>query len=460
MSDNIRQLLSQLTDEALRNAQRSVEQYGYPKDRGYGDLDFAVKRLQEDRETLNRLLSSRRSDSLSVFFWNELEQTLQHVLNAVQRLISGNDAVSMFTEWSDKLHDLLYRYRITARREGEIDYEKRRAELIQLTKDAEQALRAAQKYEQRLRELSQQFEQMQQNFQSVNQTTQQTEELYRKTSQSHLEVQNLLQQARDFTQQIQNTQNQAQGELSAIKNIQADLQRLFADGNTFRKRIEETINQAQEFTEKYEEALQNKLFEIDAETEQKFDRVNELIERTEYALRLATGESLFHAFEKRREELFAQRQVWGKLIAVSAVLTVVWIIVALSGWTFAALQDAPYWVSLIVKTSVGIVPISLFYFSIKQYTHERQMEEEYAYRSALSLSLEPYSDMVRKSLPPDDQGNLQTKHTEFLVESIQRIFTPPTEMTAAKGDKALSLRQLQRLMNLLGDFIAKLKQFS
>jgi len=64
-------------------------------------------------------------------------------------------------------------------------------------------------------------------------------------------------------------------------------------------------------------------------------------------------------------------------------------------------------------------------FCSTQYTRERKLEEEYAFKSNISISLIPYQELVEKLVAkgkPEDNE----KFTTFIIDSINKVFTSPT----------------------------------
>jgi len=72
---------------------------------------------------------------------------------------------------------------------------------------------------------------------------------------------------------------------------------------------------------------------------------------------------------------------------------------------------------------IGLPHIS---FCTVQYARERKLEEEYAFKSAISISLDPYQELVSKLIKADQPGE-QEKFTAFILGAISNVFTSPTD---------------------------------
>jgi hypothetical protein len=60
-----------------------------------------------------------------------------------------------------------------------------------------------------------------------------------------------------------------------------------------------------------------------------------------------------------------------------------------------------------------------------QFSRERRLEEEYAFKANISISLDPYRKLVAELVDTDDPAD-KAKYSDFVIESINRVFTSPT----------------------------------
>ena len=61
-----------------------------------------------------------------------------------------------------------------------------------------------------------------------------------------------------------------------------------------------------------------------------------------------------------------------------------------------------------------------------QYSRERRLEEEYAFKSNISISLIPYQELVEKLVSKDDKEQ-RKEYATFIMNTINKVFTSPTE---------------------------------
>jgi hypothetical protein len=78
--------------------------------------------------------------------------------------------------------------------------------------------------------------------------------------------------------------------------------------------------------------------------------------------------------------------------------------------------------------------IVAFTFCTIQYTRERKLEEEYAFKSNISVSLVPYQELVDKLIDKAQQGEKE-KYSAFIIDAVTKVFTSPTDKVFASREK-------------------------
>ncbi|MBC7451251.1 MAG: hypothetical protein H7259_07155, partial [Cytophagales bacterium] len=92
-------------------------------------------------------------------------------------------------------------------------------------------------------------------------------------------------------------------------------------------------------------------------------------------------------------------------------------------------------------------------FVFSQYSKERNLQEEYAFKSAVAMSLTAYSGMLEKN---DSEEN-KTRQ-EMLLKSIQQVYMQP-RIHAEKPDKIYSLngKHLKEAIQTLSEAVKNIK---
>lgn len=169
-------------------------------------------------------------------------------------------------------------------------------------------------------------------------------------------------------------------------------------------------------------------------------RHEELQASVEEQLQKATGASLFLAFQTRCKQITTAKWIWAAISVGSLIGTVFWSIWLAES---AASLDTVFFVRL-----AGTIPVlALVVFCLSQYGRERRGEEDYAFKSALSLSLVPYRELVENV----GAAGADAEHAKFLVKTIGQIYEAPrlAREASEKGSDKSVLKGIEAVSNLL-----------
>ena len=129
-------------------------------------------------------------------------------------------------------------------------------------------------------------------------------------------------------------------------------------------------------------------------------------------------------------------------------------------------SNPSYNATFFLKLAISIPLIYAIHFCSGEYSKERKLEEEYAFRGNISISLEPYRELVEKMI---DKGNPveATKYSDFVIASIEKVFESPTKQIFGESSKASSgddvaetSKGLSKILSSVNDLVqslAKLK---
>ncbi|MBI5409272.1 MAG: hypothetical protein HZA14_07890 [Nitrospirae bacterium] len=115
-------------------------------------------------------------------------------------------------------------------------------------------------------------------------------------------------------------------------------------------------------------------------------------------------------------------------------------------------------VAFYIKLSLSLPIIYAITFCTVQYSRERKLEEEYAFKSNISISLIPYQELVSK-LVGNDTPTEKEKYTAFIIESISKVFTSPTEKVFEDEgrQKGITDKAIKQITQLLEPVVKALK---
>jgi hypothetical protein len=169
------------------------------------------------------------------------------------------------------------------------------------------------------------------------------------------------------------------------------------------------------------------------------NRIRESIER-------ATGYTLFHSFQRRQLDLAKSKKFWGIALACAVGVSFLASGIFIYSLRFIQVYNAAFY----LKLSISLPLIYAIAFCSVQYSRERRLEEEYAFKSSISISLEPYQKLVEQ-LIDKEKPEERAKYTQFIIESVNRVFTSPTGTVF--DDLGKDRNSAEKIIKAVGDVI-------
>ncbi len=180
------------------------------------------------------------------------------------------------------------------------------------------------------------------------------------------------------------------------------------------------------------------------------ERTKEIVSRNEALqaeiekhLQKSIGASLFHAFDTRRQNLGFGKWMWAATLAGSVFAGGL-----LTWWLADSIKGASVEPAFFVKLS-ALIPVSFaIFFAARQYSSERRTEEEYAFKSAISVSLEPYKNLLNRM-----RSDGHEEQAAFVEKLLLEVFDNPVKRVYADGrgvDSESKKERIKELKLLLG----------
>lgn len=185
----------------------------------------------------------------------------------------------------------------------------------------------------------------------------------------------------------------------------------------------------------------------DAELKRLTSELEALEGQIRESINRATGFSLFHSFQKRQEDLAKAKNRWAIALGVAVCISLI-----ASGFFIYSLKFVhEYNAAFFLKLSIALPLVYTIAFCNLQYSRERALEEEYAFKSSISISLDPYERLVKRVVDPTKPEEL-SKYTAFLIGSVNQVFTPPTAHKVSDGEEK-SGEVLETILKPVGEFL-------
>ena len=177
---------------------------------------------------------------------------------------------------------------------------------------------------------------------------------------------------------------------------------------------ESQLNRQGKSTEEYNVKLE----EFAKSYREKLDEVQNLIEKSKQALQFTTAEGMSAAFATQYQNA---NKWYYKVGWLSGALVFVILTLLIGAWIVTGYgvqqKEETMWFSLIGRLSMIPFTIYAAIFCSQQYVKQKNLVEDYAYKSVLSKSIIAFSEELRKNDPE--------KYTEYLSTVLREIHQDP-----------------------------------
>lgn len=129
---------------------------------------------------------------------------------------------------------------------------------------------------------------------------------------------------------------------------------------------------------------------------------------------------LFNTFNDRKKDLDAPVKRWAWIVIGTGVAALLLIIGIFTNF-FGLISTMPMpqsidWQFLVINSLKSTPIMIVLFFTIKQYVRERTFQEEYAFRSAIALTVQAYGDISG------------SKKEELILQAVSTIYSLPSMM--------------------------------
>ena len=165
---------------------------------------------------------------------------------------------------------------------------------------------------------------------------------------------------------------------------------------------------------------------------------------------MAADGALGSKFDQRQIKLEKGLTIWKCAIPVMTILAGLWVVVV---FKYLVPDFKDEWVNIMVsilKTSPGFI---LLGFVFSQYKKERNLQEEYAFKSAVAMTLTAYSKMLSNA---DAEDNVSRQ--QMLLKSIEMVYNQP-QIHPVKSETLFSFntKDLKKTVIELTDTLKNIK---
>lgn len=216
-------------------------------------------------------------------------------------------------------------------------------------------------------------------------------------------ITNFNKNAESFSTTIEQTKNKCNEILADLEKKQ---EKVTQQQNDIDKQIELANTNIQEFETNSKEKIDS--------IQSGYDSVSANVEEVRKMMGYIADGTLSHSFNKRKENIKRSEKIWmwvslGTLLGLIAWVCVVFI------WLSA--NTGIVWADILIN-GIKATPLAFaFGFALTEYSKERNLLEEYAFREAVAVTLTAYLEQLN--------GDNTDEQKKLLVNTVEKLYTKP-----------------------------------
>jgi|GEM_PF-772100 len=141
---------------------------------------------------------------------------------------------------------------------------------------------------------------------------------------------------------------------------------------------------------------------------------------------LATDGAIGYKFDERQKNIFKSTKFWRWIVPVSYIIAAVWVITVFS---LLRTDVGNVWLNLLINLVKTTPAWFLVGFCTNQYKKEREFEEEYAFKSAVAMTITSYTSLLSN----DEIDKMKTKD-QVLSKVLDNLYSSPLKKEIEKKE--------------------------
>lgn len=164
----------------------------------------------------------------------------------------------------------------------------------------------------------------------------------------------------------------------------------------------------------------------------------------------AADGSLGTHFRERKNQIQMNVITFIVLVIASLIATAVWVFIVFYGFDINN-SDWVHFVINILRTSPAWF---LVWWLISRYSKERKLQEEYAFKSAIAMTMREHSKLLKDT----DNGELDKRDSQqiMLLKALDNIYSPPDIKQSKEGDN-ISPKNVEGFISKLTELIKEFR---
>ena len=401
--------------------------FGSENEYTYRSLIGGIESLLTDLSTLTQ--HKNKFIKLSTYQERvDIHSDLTYILNYV-------DSPTQLYKYIDNLKIKLRSYNIRNFSENQITFENEIDNVRKLKLELQEILQEGTTLKDEITEKNESIETLQKETQDkLDRTKDSFEEINK-------ELESLSEKSEEqstLNSQLESIKIKADGYLDEITDFKNDAESNRKLIDSFATKVQERDNRLIELEQKTIENS-NKLDEYEKERKRVLEEARELIENAKQALGYSTSQGLSESFDTQ----YKNANKWWK--------SVFWILGAslcllgtlcLGIWVMNNIQEQ--WFMIMGRILLLPIPIAGAVFCANQYTKQKNIIEDYAYKLTIAKAIVGFSEQLKKNGNEVDD----IEYTDYIQKALGEIHKDPLRLRKAESLTSIKSNQIDQVVDL------------
>ena len=234
----------------------------------------------------------------------------------------------------------------------------------------------------------------------------------------------------------------------SIKRYQEDGDKLLKEFNQRTNVVANQLENAQTLMAQIEEKLaktnqlsEEKLKSVDdnlAESKSKVEEIKKL-------MGFVGGSVLGNSFNERKKSLTKKAVFWLVVSLIFLIGAIVWICIV---FTSLSAHTEIVWADILINVVKSSLAVFAFGYALNEYGKERNLQEEYAFRESVALTLTAYLDQLGACN--------EAEKKKLLVDTVEKLYTKPVISTKEYKMVQLDTKEIAEIVKPITEAIKPL----
>ena len=251
----------------------------------------------------------------------------------------------------------------------------------------------------------------------LNETVNELNKLINQKQQEFATLQSNQNQSNNLLYNITNVNKNVEAHNNAVEQIKNKCNTILTD----LEKKQEKISQQQKDIDKQIETANSHLNGFETDSKEKiaaiqsgYSSVSSHVEEVRKMMGYIADGTLSHSFNKRKENIKRSEKLWMWVSLGTLALLIAWVCVV---FIWLSANTGIVWADIIIN-GIKATPLAFaFGFALTEYSKERNLLEEYAFREAVAVTLTAYLEQLN--------GDNTEEQKKLLVSTVEKLYTKP-----------------------------------